>query len=107
MQGQYPGNRGIRPPVRCAGGSGEAASAGRFLCTGCRTQLVVCSGCDRGQVLFAGDYARRARPTMLRRAGRRYQNAPNGSWRHAARQQRYRVLRKKSDASRFTPATAR
>jgi hypothetical protein len=95
MQGQYPGNRGVRPPILCAAGRGEAVSARLFLCAGCRTQVVVCSCCDRGQVYCAGDCARRARQTTLRRAGRRYQNAPNGRRLHAARQRRYRMLRKK------------
>jgi len=95
MQGQYPGNRGVRPPVLCAAAQGEAASARLFLCAGCRTQVVVCSCCDRGQAYCAGDCARLARQTTLRRAGRRYQNAPIGRRRHAARQHRYRARCKK------------
>jgi hypothetical protein len=53
MQGQYPGNRGVRPPGVLALHV-EAASARLFLCAGCRLQVVICSCCDRGQIYCAG-----------------------------------------------------
>jgi hypothetical protein len=95
MQGQYPGNRGVRPPVPFPGGHDEAVSARLFLCAGCRIQVVVCRCCDRGQVYCADGCARKARHATLRRAGERYQNALIGRRHHAARQHRYRVRHEK------------
>ena len=94
MQGQYPGNRGVRPPGVLASHA-EAASAPLFLCVGCRIQVLICSCCDRGQIYCAEDCARRARRCSLQCAGRRYQNSPTGRRRHAARQGRYRARDKK------------
>jgi hypothetical protein len=94
MQGQYPGNRGVRPPGDLASHA-EATSARLFLCVGCRMQVLICSCCDRGQIYCAEDCARRARRCSLHCAGRRYQNGPTGRRRHAARQGRYRARDKK------------
>ncbi len=93
MQGQYPGNRRVRPPVLCASHQREARSARLFLCADCRIQVVVCGCCDRGQIYCAGGCARKARHHTLRRAGQRYQNSSKGRGRHAARQGRYRSRR--------------
>ena len=54
MQGQYRGNRGVRPRVVSRSGHGDA-SARLFLCAGCRAQALICSCCDRGQIYCAGD----------------------------------------------------
>jgi hypothetical protein len=94
MQGQYPGNRGVRPPGVLAFHA-EAASARLFLCAGCRLQIVVCSCCDRGQIYCAEDCSQRARRCSLQCAGQRYQNGSSGRRRHAARQSRYRARDKK------------
>jgi hypothetical protein len=91
MQGQYPGNRGGRPSGDRGFDHAEAASARLFLCAGCRTQVLICSCCDRGQIYCAGDCAQRARRRSLQCAGHRYRNGPVGRRRHAARQSRYRA----------------
>ena len=94
MQGQYPGNRGVRPPGVWASHT-EAASARLFLCAGCRMQALICSCCDRGQIYCAEDCAQRARRRSLQCAGQRYQDGPAGRRCHAGRQGRYRARGKK------------
>jgi hypothetical protein len=90
MQGQYPGNRGGRPPGVCGSADGEAPSARLFLCAGCRAQVLICRCCDRGQVYCAGACGPRARHRAQRDAGRRYQSSRRGRLAHAARARRYR-----------------
>jgi hypothetical protein len=95
MQGQYPGNRGVRPPIPCAFRQSEAASVRLFLCADCRNQVVICGCCDRGQIYCAEGCAQKARRDTLRCAAQRYQNSSKGRRRHAARQDRYRSRREK------------
>ena len=95
MQGQYPGNRGVRLRRACRSAHHEVRSARQFLCAGCRTQSLICSCCDRGQIYCAGDCAARARRHALRAAGRRYQTSRRGRLAHADRTRRYRVRGKK------------
>jgi len=90
MQGQYPGNRGGRPPGVCRSADGEAPSARLFLCAGCRAQVLICRCCDRGQLYCAGACAPRARRRAQQDAGRRYQSSRRGRLAHAARARRYR-----------------
>ena len=94
MQGQYPGNRGVRPPGVLAFHA-EAASGRLFLCAGCRLQVMICSCCDRGQIYCAEVCAQRVRRRSQQCAGQRYQNGQTGRRRHAARQGRYRARDKK------------
>ena len=65
-----------------------------FLCARCRTQVVICCRCDRGQIYCAGDCAQEARRRSRREAGRRYQRSRDGRFAHAERNRRYRVRRK-------------
>jgi hypothetical protein len=104
MRGDYSTDAGARPRFVCAAGEGDcgddppsrAARQGRlFLCARCRTQALICSFCDRGQVYCAGDCARGARRRTLHAAGRRYQNSHQGRRVHAARTARYRARQKK------------
>ena len=95
MQGQYPGNRGVRLRRACRSAHHEVRSARLFLCAGCRTQSLICSCCDRGQIYCAGDCAARARRHALRAAGRRYQTSRPGRLAHADRTRRYRARGKK------------
>jgi hypothetical protein len=95
MQGQYPGNRGVRPRRVCGSDHGDAAPARLFLCAGCRAQALICSCCDRGQVYCTGDCAQQARHRAQRAAGRRYQTSRRGRLAHAARTSRYRARCKK------------
>ena len=95
MQGQYPGNRGVRLRGACRSAHHEVRSARLFLCAACRTQSLICSCCDRGQIYCAGDCAARARHRAQRAAGRRYQSSRRGRLAHADRTRRYRARGKK------------
>ncbi|HEY7971460.1 MAG TPA: hypothetical protein VID96_00925 [Xanthobacteraceae bacterium] len=95
MQGQYPGNRGARLRDACQAVRHEVRSARLFLCAACRTQSLICSCCDRGQIYCAGDCAARARHRAMRAAGRRYQSSRRGRLAHADRTRRYRARGKK------------
>ena len=67
-------------------------STGRiFVCALCRTQVLICSPCDRGQIYCAEDCARTARGQRMREAGQRYQASRRGRFAHAQRSRRYRV----------------
>jgi hypothetical protein len=67
-------------------------STGRiFVCGLCRTQVLICSHCDRGQIYCTGDCAWMARRQGMREAGRRYQGSRRGRFAHAQRSQRYRL----------------
>jgi hypothetical protein len=62
-----------------------------FLCTRCRTQVLVCRRCDRDQIYCMGDCARDVRREGQREARRRYQATPHGRATHAERNRRYRA----------------
>ena len=62
-----------------------------FLCILCLTQVVLCSGCDHGQIYCSRVCAFFARQKSLRLARSRYQQTFNGRRNHAARQARYRM----------------
>ena len=67
-------------------------SSGRhYLCARCRTAVIVCSHCDRGQRYCAGGCAQMARAYSLKAAGQRYQTSLRGRRTHAARQRVYRA----------------
>jgi hypothetical protein len=65
-----------------------------FLCARCRTQVLLCSRCDRGQIYCGGDCAQQARRHAQREAAHRYQASRRGRLMHAARSRRYRARRK-------------
>lgn len=92
MQDEYPADEDVRLRRGCEAG---AVSGRLFLCAGCRSQVVICSCCDRGQIYCNGGCAVRARQRTLQAAGRRYQASPRGRLRHAARMDRYRSRQKK------------
>ena len=95
MRGEYRGERGVRPRDVCRSDRGDAASARLFVCVGCRSQALICSCCDRGQMYCAGNCANRARHHAQRAAGRRYQSSRLGRLAHAVRARRYRARGKK------------
>lgn len=69
--------------------------AGRlFVCARCRTQVVLCSRCDRGNVYCGQACSQSVRRTSMREAGRRYQSSRAGRFAHAERARRYRARRK-------------
>jgi hypothetical protein len=62
-----------------------------FLCARCRSQVFVCTRCDRGNVYCPGTCALEARRARQREARRRYQATARGRAMHAARNRRYRA----------------
>ena len=94
------GARGMESPIlptltevrrTCSPACAEEASCRMLLCGRCRSQVLVCRRCDRGQVYCAGTCAQQARRHHQREARRRYQATPCGRSMHADRNRRYRV----------------
>ena len=75
----------------CAPACVDDASCRMFLCARCRSQVVVCRLCDRGQIYCVGTCAQEARRDRQREARRRYQATPRGRAMHADRNRRYRA----------------
>jgi len=92
MPGQYSTRCGHRPSMAAA--LAEDTPGRLFLCARCRTQVLICSCCDRGQIYCAGGCAREARRDAQRAAGRRYQASFRGRVNHATRSERWRVRQK-------------
>ena len=63
----------------------------RFLCAACRTPVLICTHCDRGQRYCTGGCAQRARKASVKAACKRYEAKPEGRRAHAQRQRRYRA----------------
>lgn len=71
-------------------------TTGRFyLCQRCRTQVIICRRCDRGQIYCSDNCSKAARCEALRASGRRYQQSSKGRFKHAERTRRYRQRRNK------------
>ena len=88
MPGHYSKHCDRRP---CVGGLAPVAPARLFVCVRCRTQVLICSCCDRGQIYCAGGCAQEARYHAQRAAGRRYQTSRRGRLAHAVRARRWRA----------------
>jgi hypothetical protein len=69
----------------------DEVSCRSFLCGRCRSQVLVCRRCDRGQIYCIGTCAQEARRDNQKEARRRYQATPRGRAMHAARNRRYRA----------------
>ena len=84
------------------------ASARVFNCARCRSQVIICSGCDRGNRYCGKTCSQAARQNAQRRAARRYQRTRRGRFQHAERQRRYRARRNKvtHHSSSHPPAAA-
>ncbi len=65
-------------------------AARRFLCARCRTPVLVCSACDRGQIYCASGCSALARRQSQRAAAQRYQRTRSARFMHAARTRRWR-----------------
>ncbi len=65
-------------------------TARRFLCACCRTPVLVCSACDRGQIYCASGCSALARRQSQRAAAQRYQRTRCARILHAARTRRWR-----------------
>ncbi len=61
-----------------------------YSCQRCRTQVVICSRCDRGQRYCGSACARNARAISLKRAAKKHQSSRTGRFNNAARQRRFR-----------------
>lgn len=61
----------------------------------CRTRVLICPACDRGQIYCCEACSNLARRRSLSEAGRRYQDGRAGRHKHADRMRRYRALREK------------
>jgi hypothetical protein len=91
LPGDHGANEGLGPR---RGGRHPVAleETGRFfMCGRCRTQVLICRCCDRGQIYCAGGCAQLARAERRREAARRYQKSRNGRFVHAARSRRHRA----------------
>jgi hypothetical protein len=92
---------GLKAAAICAGsGVGVSHSADEtccrmFLCARCRSQVLVCRRCDRGQIYCVGTCAQEARHDHQREARRRYQATPRGRAMHAVRSRRYRARQRR------------
>jgi len=95
MQEKYPAEGGVRLRRSCDDGQTGAGSGRLFVCGRCGRQVIVCRGCDRGQVYCDGDCSEQARRQTLHGAGRRWQQTRRGRAAHAARMARYRAKRAK------------
>ena len=90
MRGDY-GRSGEVRPRRVGYTACDAQRPARlFLCGRCRTQVVICSRCDRGQMYCTAGCACEARRRSVREAGRRYQASRRGRFAHAERSRCYR-----------------
>ena len=65
-----------------------------LVCARCRTQVLLCSHCDRGQRYCGRACSRAARMDSQREAARRYQRSRVGRMAHAARSRRWRQRRR-------------
>jgi len=72
-------------------------SVRRFYCARCRTEVIICPPCDRGQRYCAGDCAHTVRSRSLREANRRYGRTPKGRLKSAERSRRYRDRKNVTD----------
>jgi hypothetical protein len=78
----------------------------RYLCAGCRTAVVICSHCDRGNRYCDRACSQAVRKRCVREAGHRYQRSLPGRHRHAERQRRYRARQQKVTHQGSPPAGA-
>jgi len=62
----------------------------RYLCACCRTAVIICSHCDRGDRYCSPECASQVRARYMAEAGQRYQCSRRGRHAHAARQRCYR-----------------
>lgn len=73
------------------GAEGAVGHPGRmYACALCQREVLLCSGCDRGQRYCSVGCRQQARRASLRKAGRRYQDTRAGRFAHARRARRYR-----------------
>ena len=94
MPGYYGADGASRPCHADCHGADEHDTGRFFLCERCRSQVLICRCCDRGQIYCAEGCARTSRAEHRRDVARRYQASRKGRFAHAARSRRYRARRK-------------
>jgi hypothetical protein len=94
LRGQYSADSGSRPRHTGGPDGNDDRSARLFLCARCRTQVVICRCCDRGQIYCPDGCAQQARQASCRASARRYQRSRAGRFAHAERSRRYRARQK-------------
>jgi hypothetical protein len=70
----------------------------RFSCARCGLPVLICGGCDRGNIYCGPLCSALSRFASLKEAGRRYQATFKGAMHHAKRQQKYRARQGKNNA---------
>ncbi len=81
-------------------------SARLFHCARCHGQVILCRGCDRGNIYCGKGCAQAARRDSLQRAGARYRRTRRGRLNNAERQRRYRARQQKVTHHRSVPRAA-
>ncbi len=71
-----------------------SVSSRLYHCCRCHAQVIICSGCDRGQRYCPGACRHLARAESSKRAAKKYQSSRAGRFNNAARQQRFRRQKK-------------
>ncbi len=79
-------------------------SARLFTCVLCRSQVIICSDCDRGNIYCGTNCSQPARVHSLRMANQLYQKSFRGKQKHAERQRRYRARKNKKVTDQGSPA---
>ena len=74
-----------------------------FNCALCQNQVVICSGCDRGNIYCGSMCSRNARAQNHRIANQKYQNTLRGRQKHADRQRLYRQRQVKKVTDQGSP----
>lgn len=77
-----------------------------YNCARCRSQVVICSDCDRNNIYCSKRCAKTSRQKSLRAAGQRYQDSRRGQLKHADRQRRYRARQKEKVTHHSSSASA-
>ncbi len=97
MRIEYSANPITRPRLICVAEEGECGDeppARLFLCARCRSAVLICSFCDRGQHYCGSGCSRLARQHSLRCAGQRYRASQKGRRNQARRTARRRERQK-------------
>ena len=94
----------VLPPVGAS--SAPCRGARTYSCARCEAEVLVCSGCDRGQRYCSVGCREQSRRECLRAAGQRYQSTRAGRFAHARRARGYRQRQKivTHQASQTAPA---
>ena len=79
----------------CAAARVDETSYRMLLCARCRSQVLICWRCDRGQIYCIGTCAQEARRDRQKEARQRYQATRRGRAMYADRNRHYRARRQR------------